>query len=333
MSKGWAAIVYGRTYHLDFRFITIPHDFTEEDLNWASQHIVATTKRARNLADSPRWSLFKNNHYCVVGTTCMVKDLMGKTVKDDQGRPLYIYVGYVTQLDQSLQLQELPAYGELNNFQILYQEIEQVWLVKNYDSQKRKPVLSQYAPLDLSNLAIAASTPDIPRLNSQRHDSEQIYLWSNTVEQNRLLWQAAAIAPFPVAICLNIKGKALLNSLFLNQSSSQTKEFQTLDKKLSPSQAAAPNLNHNNDSQPNHAKISLSQKISHRAQEDIDLTLQQAAKVAIASQELISNLSDWNQPGETDSSAANLSEIDSDAPEPEFGFKLKKPTANNEDWF
>ncbi|MEM6610820.1 MAG: hypothetical protein AAF652_00920 [Cyanobacteria bacterium P01_C01_bin.72] len=333
MSKGWAAIVYGRTYHLDFRFITIPHDFTEDDLNWASQYIVATTKRARNLADSPRWSLFKNNHYCVVGTTCMIKNLIGKTVKDDQGRPLYIYVGYVTQLDQSLQLQELPTYGNLDNFQILYQEIEKVWLVKNYDSKKRKPTLSQYDPLELSNLAIAASTPDMPRLNSQRHDPEQIYLWSNTVEQNRLLWQTAAIAPFPAAICLNIKGKALLNSLFLNQSSSQTEKFQVREKRLSPSQAAASNLNHNHDTQPNQANTSLSQKISHRAKEDIDLTLQQAAKVAIAGQELISNLSDWNQLGETDSSAADLSETDSEVPKPEFGFKLKKPTANNKDWF
>ena len=76
--RQWAAIVYGRTYHLDFRFITIPHDFTASDITWASQHILATTHQARNLPSNPRWSLFKNDSYCVVGITCMVRDLIGK---------------------------------------------------------------------------------------------------------------------------------------------------------------------------------------------------------------------------------------------------------------
>ena len=55
--EGWAKIVYGRSYHLDFRFITIPQDFERDDLAWASQHILATTRQARNLTDRPRWSL------------------------------------------------------------------------------------------------------------------------------------------------------------------------------------------------------------------------------------------------------------------------------------
>ncbi|MEL6578570.1 MAG: hypothetical protein AAFQ14_02365 [Cyanobacteria bacterium J06621_12] len=328
MSRGWAAIVYGRTYHLDFRFITIPHDFIEEDLNWASQYIVATTKRARNLADSPRWSLFKNQNYCVVGTTCMVKDLIGKTVKDDQGRPLYLYVGYVTQLSNRLQLYNLPAFGDrcLDDFPSLYQEIEKVWLIKNYDLESRRPSLSQYYPLKFANLAISPSAQELPRLNSYQKHPDQIYLWSNIADQNSLLWQAAAIAPIPVSICLNIKGKALVHSLFLNQSSSQIEEFQILEKK--PTQGQAANSTPNSDTQPNHANNSLSRKISHRAKEDIDLTLQQAAKMALASQELISNLSDWNQSGETDSL-----ETDQTMEDPEFGFKIKKPKGNNEDWF
>jgi len=102
----WAAIVYGRSYHLDFRFITIPHNFTAQDIQWATPYILATTQKARNLANSPRWSLFKNDSYCIVGVTCMVRDLipqLGEDLievmsKDDQGRPLYVFVGYVAQL-------------------------------------------------------------------------------------------------------------------------------------------------------------------------------------------------------------------------------------------
>ena len=70
----------------------------------------------------------------------------------------------------------------------------------------------------------------------------------------------------------------------------------------------------------------MSQKITNRAKEDIDLTLQQAAKVAIAAQELINNLAD------TDSSAATNLSLDDSTDDLEFGFK-KKPSNRDSDWF
>ena len=96
----------------------MPNNFTAQDIQWASTYIVATTQQARNLAGSPRWSLFKNDSYCVVGVTCMVRDLIKQSAadsvnimtKDDQGRPLYVFVGYVTELNQQGQLNDLPAY-------------------------------------------------------------------------------------------------------------------------------------------------------------------------------------------------------------------------------
>jgi hypothetical protein len=335
-SKGWAAIVYGRTYHLDFRFITLPHDFTEQETNWASQHIVATTQQARNLVDSPRWSLFKNDHYLVVGVTCMVKDLIGDTVKDNQGRPLYVFVGYVTQAPQ--QIQNLPAYSEncLDNFKILYQEIEQVWLLKNYEQDSRYPARSQYYPINFYNQAIAPQDQELPTLNQQLNQPDQnldkIYLWQSSTLQNSLLWQASAQAPATIAICLNIQGIALNNSPFLNQSTTLAKQFQMIDRvarqgeyrtldSTNMADIAAPSFDTSNSS--------LSQKISHRAKEDLDLTLQQAAKMAIASQELINNLSDWNQSRENE----ELEPQDPTANDPEFGFKTKKPNSGEQDWF
>jgi hypothetical protein len=334
MSK-WAAIVYGRTYHLDFRLITIPHDFTQPDLDWSSQHIVATTQRARNLVGSPRWSLFKNNNYCVVGVTCMVKDLIGDRVKDDQGRPLYVFVGYVAQLTENQTIQNFPAYAEncLDNFKILYQEIEQVWLVKNYELNSTHPSLSHYCPINFANSAIAPQPQELPQLkqqlNQQSRHPDKIYLWQNSTPQNSLLWQAAAQSSVPIAACLNIQGKALNNSPFLNQSTTQTEQFQILDRVTTQGKYHA--LDADND---NHAdapqNTSLSQKISDRAKEDIDLTLQQANKMAIASQELINHLADWNHANETE-----LQELDRAANEPEFGFKKKKSDSHKseQDWF
>ena len=214
MSKGWAAIVYGRTYHLDFRFITVPQDFTPSDLTWASSHIVATTQQARNLAGSPRWSLFKNDRHCIVGVTCTIKDLTGHTAKDDRGRPLYAFVGYGTQLTSDKKITNLPAYSDrLDNFKILYREIERVWQIRDYDLGSRQPALSQYYPIDFIN---PNSDRELPatQLNTARDKPDKIYLWSNNPQQNQLLWQLSAQSLVPTATCLNITGKPLNNSLF-----------------------------------------------------------------------------------------------------------------------
>jgi hypothetical protein len=86
---------------------------------------------------------------------------------------------------------------------------------------------------------------------------------------------------------------------------------------------------------------SLSQKISHRAKEEIDLTLQQVAKMSnglrsrsvIASQELINNLSDWNQSRENE--PEELEQLDPAVNDPKFGFKTKKSNSSEseQDWF
>lgn len=337
MSKReWAAIVYGRSYHLDFRFITIPDNFTEQDTQWAASHIVATTQQARNLNNSPRWSIFKNNSHCIVGVTCMVRDLIDKLgqdlievmTKDDQGRPLYIFVGYVTKLEQQQNIDQFPPYTEtcLDNFKLLYQSIEKVWLVKNYDPQSKSPLLSHYQPRNFSGEEIAIASEQIIQLNDLKHHPDQTFLWRSLRQQNQLLWIKSAQCSQPTSTCLSIKGKYLFNSPFLNQSIDQLEKFQIKkrivtarkDSDALPSENMVHSLN-----------SSLSQKISHRAKKDIDLTVQQAAKIAIAGQELINNFNGWSNHRETNS--------DPETEQPEnFGFKTKKSSSNpssNQDWF
>ena len=324
MSERWAAIVYGRTYHLDFRFITVPHNFTAEDINWASEHIVATTRQARKLAGSPRWSLFKNTRFCIVGVTATVKDLIGDTVRDDRGRPLYIFVGYVAQLSSQQQIANLPAYSSnLDNFKTLYREIEPVWLVKNYDPESKHPTASQYHPLFFHDCNL--DNHNVPVLNRNSKYPHKIYLWPSLAHQNKLLWQTSSLCPDSTSICLNINGKALVNSPFLNLSSNQTERFQILDRSTLQHQCHSTDSTENLEIKRN---LSLPQKISDRARDDIDLTLQQASKMAIAGQELINNLSDWNQPDK-----AKVEQLDSNIDDPEFGFKTKKSDPAKDDWF
>ncbi len=342
--REWAAIIYGRSYHLDFRFITVPHNFQGEDINWAAQYIVATTQQARKLADSPRWSLFKNHSYCVVGVTCMVRNLIGKLgedllkvmAKDDQGRPLYVFVGYVTQLSQQRNIHNFPPYTAecLDDFQILYQEIEPVWLAKNYEQHSRHPILSQYKPRRFAESAIALRAPaklnttkshQIQQLNDFAKYPDKTYLWPSLRQQNNLLWLTSIQCSQPTSTCLNIEGKALANSPFLNQSINQLEQFQIQERIVNAVNNSTPEKSHCQTSS------SFSQKISHRAKEDIDLTLQQAAKVATVSQDLFNNFTDWSNHRNSNS------EQQTNAPANEtesFGFKTKKSSpSNNHDWF
>lgn len=330
--SSWAAIVYGRSYHLDFRFITLPHDFSESNISWASQHIIATTQQARNLANFPRWSLFKNNDYCIVGVTCMVRDLIDTMTKDDRGRPLYVFVGYVTKLEG--QAIAIPAYtGEcLDRFKSLYQEIERVWLIKDYDLDSRHPGLSQYQPLEFETEARSNTLGDrIPQLNDRSLYPDKTYLYPSQTQQNELLWLASAQCPQPTSICLNIKGKAFTNSPFLNQAIAQLNKFQIRERITASREHTTSSLT---EITAPLSDPSFSQIISLRAREDIDLTLQQAAKVAIASQELLDNFTNWSNPSETTPEqldAENTDEADS------FGFKTKnktnKSSSNQQDWF
>ena len=64
--SSWAAIVYGRSYHLDFRFITLPHDFTAPKFLGHHSTLSPPLSKLENLAKFPRWSLFKKQRllYC-----------------------------------------------------------------------------------------------------------------------------------------------------------------------------------------------------------------------------------------------------------------------------
>ncbi|MCC0178621.1 hypothetical protein I4641_16735 [Waterburya agarophytonicola K14] len=335
MSKqDWAAIVYGRSYHLDFRFITIPYDFTAKEIAWVLPYIIATTQKARNLSTYPRWSLFKNNSHCVVGVTCMVRDLIGRLgedlievmAKDDRGRPLYVFVGYVTKLNRNRKLIEYPAYtgNYLTSFKPLYQEIEKVWLARDYDD--RKPCLSEYKALNNTMETIDNSfyIHQISRFNHQTKYPEKTFVWQNLTPKNYQLWLASSQCVESTSVCLDIQGKYLIDSPFLNQTVSDAENF-AVCQRINRQEEISLKASKNNKS------LSFKEKISTKAKEDIDLTLQQAAKVTSASQEIIGNLTYRSNSGKNTLEKPNSSRKERD----NFGFKVKKNPlpSKKQDWF
>ncbi len=351
----WAAIVYGRSYYLDFRLIAIPRDFTAEDISWALAYILPTTRAASKLASHPRWSLFKNERYCIVGVTCMVRDLIGQAdknsdnnlTKDVQGRPLYIFVGYGTPLARQKSLVRFPPYGgrHLGTFQPLYQYVRQQWKVKDYDTNEKKPILTDYQHLAA---AIEQSSHNLDRhmarsLNSQSKNPTKIFLWQDTEESRRKLWTTVARCGQPNSLCLGLTSKQdSLRSPFLNATADDIAELTIYDR-LNPTIQNLPPQNHPSDASSQErsrfadtaapgaerANPSLSQVIAQKAKQDIQLTIHQAERAAVTGQELVQNLFYERQ-----STKLNIKSDKTELNESEdFGFKAKQTPNDSQNWF
>ncbi|MBE9167504.1 hypothetical protein IQ238_08210 [Pleurocapsales cyanobacterium LEGE 06147] len=351
----WAAIVYGRSYYLDFRLIAIPKDFTPEDISWALGYIIPTTRAAGKLDRHPRWSLFKNERYCIVGVTCMVRDLIGQgdknsdnnLTKDVQGRPLYIFVGYGTPLERRKYLVRFPPYGgkNLNVFQPLYQYVQQQWKVKDYDTKEKKPILTDYQQLAAS---IARSSNNIDRhiarsLNFQSKNPAKIFLWQDSEESRRKLWTTIAICRQPNSLCLGLANKQdLIKSPFLNGTADDIAELTIYDRLNSTTQNLQ-QQNHLSDASSQKrsrtagaaapraegANLSLGQVIAQKAKQDIQLTIHQAERAVVTGQELMQHLL-----YESQSTRLNIKSDKTELTKPEdFGFKAKQSSNDSQNWF
>lgn len=199
MSK-WSAIVYSRTYEVDFRLIVIPDYFNDEDEKWAKNYILGTTRSTGSLDVQPRWSLFKDDRYCVIGVTCRASDLVNSTdlagedrTKDFQTRPLFTFVGYVTQVDQEEGLPSIPPYTgrNLELFKPLYQHYvcpPDIWFVKSYEKASKELIKSNAQELIYPD--IRQSTD----LNLQKYqlqvDDTIVSLWPDSETDRENLWVA-----------------------------------------------------------------------------------------------------------------------------------------------
>jgi hypothetical protein len=339
----WAAIVYGRSYHLDFRLITIPQDFTDREKDWASQYILDTFSHANKLSSHPRWSLFKNDTHCVVGVTCMVRDLLinkeqeliESLSKDNCGRPLYVFVGYVTQLDRRKRLLDFPTYSDrsLQAFQDLYQYILQVWQVEEYYKDSKKPIFNDYQILDFANQNFKTNDilEIIKQINHQEKHPDLTYLWHNTPEQKRKLWVASAISYEPISICLGDRElKNVINTPFLNQTvtceSTEVIEGCAIEK-IKNNRSILPTKNTVSTTE------NLSQVITKKVKEDIEITLHHANLVKNKSRDLLQNISDRSLIKL--SLSETLSDRDRDEQKKKFGFKFKSSsnTKSDRQWF
>jgi len=220
----WAAVVYGRTYEVDFRLLAIPHDLTPPETLWISQRIQVMTRSAEDLPDAPRWGLFSQDGLCVVGASCMVQELLSATeaefAYDRLGRPLFVFVGYVGRMAQTIPA--IPAYldRDLRSFRVSYLEyVVPNWTVKSYEERSRTPLLTEYRSLQYLPVEVA-DVGDQAELALSLPEKRQIFLYPDTEQIRQNLWRLAAArlsASQSVSICLGLsRSSDAIDGSFLN---------------------------------------------------------------------------------------------------------------------
>jgi hypothetical protein len=162
-----AALIYSRTYELDYQWLVIPNDFTEEDRKSASEYIRSVNKALKDhySGSPPRelvtWLFWSNEQYYVFGVVCNVscvldKDSVLRSGKDlsldSMGRPIpYTFLGYV--LKRTTNICTLPLiYPNLKLFEPVCKYISERW----FEKYTNLPTEIQYTSLEelgLSNLA------------------------------------------------------------------------------------------------------------------------------------------------------------------------------------
>ena len=196
MAKPWAPLVYGRTYEVDYNWLVIPEDFSPEDIDWALKFVNITLQYEGKLENNPLWSLFKNEQHLVIGVSCMVAEIdpsddsLQKFTKDKDGRPLYIFSGYVARVNHLPDC--IPLYRQdISVFKQPCQYIDELWLKKDY--QRRKPRKLGY---NLEITPVEGTTIDPSNENINKHypieDRTNFFsAWKDSPKNRELIWENA----------------------------------------------------------------------------------------------------------------------------------------------
>jgi hypothetical protein len=214
--KAWAAIIYGRTYNMDFRFIALPDDFSSAERDWAEAHILTALRSPEHLSDKPRWVLIKSASHCVFGSACTAADLVGdiatgdtELLRDSVGRPLYLFLGYATRSASPA----FPRFWDrgLAPLRPLLDIVRAHWRDESFN-YKTYPANPYEFAVNVDAPAPADQKQHAPPLNTNHHF---IAFWPESDE--RYLWDDAASCQPPMSLCLGLANKRdCIHGPFLN---------------------------------------------------------------------------------------------------------------------
>jgi hypothetical protein len=263
-SSKWAPLIYGRTYAVDFRFLAVPDDFDERITNYIWEFIKVTTRSAENLSSKPRWIFLRTNRRCIIGVTCLIRDLLYSDkdnvsedlTRDRHGRPLYAFIGFVS---KTLVPSVVPAMN-LALFAAPYLElIPQKW-DESYAEVGNLQGVSQALKTEYNNqfslaegIAEDRTRPEILFERLMPENQDTIVFWNIADAQNILF--SASRSDRPIYLCTgNLTLRELLDSQFM---SAAIEEIQSCSEVQKVQKAPPSQFQNSRQSQPQQDNRSL----------------------------------------------------------------------------
>lgn len=227
----WAPLVYGRTYERDFRFLAVPADF---DGDQALEYIQASFSSLDRLRECPCWIMLQDEQRCVIGTTCMVEEIPGVPTdqyKDIGGRPLYIFIGFVSQTP----FPQIPS-RELRWFSEIYERcVKPRFWEKPYSRDKDRPPAFPYETRKWQ----LPSEPKKLLSDKLNTDENKVGFWSEGDSEK--VWYSAAHSKEAVSVCLGLSRKSdALTGPLLNATVHGLSAPCIEDKEVKPSKDVPP---------------------------------------------------------------------------------------------
>lgn len=250
----WAEIIYGRTLEVDFRFLASPDEDRKQLLTWAEPYVLESTRMPEKLPGQPRWSVMHNERFCLIGVTCMANELAAASPdpiletmsRDNHGRSLYLFVGYVAYTKNPTADLELPPYEslDLRLFAQIYQRVAKCWDVKPYDPKSREPISTNFQAVTALDRVSCAVTHHSEQHGKQGLNTNPSFIGifpDDAIERQRL-WSLAAKSEKPVSLCLGLaRSHDAMAGPFLNVSVAGVTAAETISLRRSeqPEQLSA----------------------------------------------------------------------------------------------
>ncbi len=201
---GWAPVVHGRTYRVDFRphLLVVPDWFTDDDIAVVREFARVSTRSAENLTDGPRWLMVRTARFQVAGVTCMAAAVSTDMTYDrpdpgsgGTGRPLYVFLGWATR-----DLAADPPPMDVEFYKQLYQFVRKRWDNAPPDEAADAvgPLVERFPPVPRVS-EIERLTRDPDKLGSE---NPILSVWPDSLRET--LWMAAARHTGPVSLCLGM---------------------------------------------------------------------------------------------------------------------------------
>jgi hypothetical protein len=245
----WSALIYTRTYRVDYRYIIQPPDFGKDQITWLESHlaeILNVTKR--QFGNHPpkellyRFMLSSEQHW-VIGIFCDVPSLLdeqerqvladkflGNAIsqkrdlspdeinrqrdlsRDEAKRRIpYMHLAYVIRKEEGKQL---PLFNfDISIFKPLYEYVAKIWL---FPVQKPPEILDYQSDNQVVQKLFAQEDglSDVPDLNT---NAEFLGLYPNDDSYSRSLWYAFSRCNGPTSLLISkFVDESLKNGQFMN---------------------------------------------------------------------------------------------------------------------